>query len=476
MRTYTACVIGLTLLTVTLPALAQDKPANDRHELAARLRTFEAEWEIADGAGRKRALAILPKASTQFLGLNLKESGRTLDLARYALTHKEEPSAAWVRANSMGITPGLRLVDTVSAGNLSADVQPFYPAASPEGMRVIGELTGGPRPITCRLEVTVSAIVPGRVEAVESSDEASRNLLILIAKGDEVFAPTEGADVCRPITRLAVPDLAARLKALETPPKTLPPIETASLPDYAALLKQFTNGEPTDSEWLTPKVALHTAEAIRRDPAGGFFHATPGVACEFWLTVPTAGAKTPCRVQLPAVPADHQVPVVVALHGVGGSEHLFPEAYGAGCLAKAAREAGYALVCPRGSVFGAPPVPEILAELAKRFPIDTTRVHLVGHSLGASQAAELAQRPGANYASVTLLAGGGRVRDAAKLKTTRLFFAVGDIDFAAKSTRNFLKAIVAAGAKPTSREYPGVEHLTIVRYAIDDVAKFWAAK
>ena len=475
MRTCTACAIGLTLL-LARPAAAQLSPARERAELAVRLRAFEAAWEVADEAGRKRALAILPKASTQFLGLNLKESGRTLDLARYALTHKEEPSVAWVRANSMGITPGPRLVDTVSAGNLSADIQPFYPAASPDGMRVIGELTGGPRPITCRLEVTVSANVPGRVEAVESSDDASRNLLILIAKGGGVFAPTEGADVCRPITRLAVPDLAARLKVLETPPKTLPPIETASLLDYAALLKQFTNGEPTDSEWLTPKVALHTAEAIRRDPPGGYFRATPGVACEFWLTVPTGAATTPCRVRVPAVPAGQKVPVVVALHGVGGSEHQFPEAYGAGCLADAARDAGYALVCPRGGVFGAPPVPEILAALAERFPIDTDRVHLVGHSLGASQAAELAQRPGANYQTVTLLAGGGRVRDAARLKATRLFLAVGDADFAVKSTRNFQKALLAAGVAPTYREYPGVEHLTVVRHATADVAKFWAAK
>lgn len=260
------------------------------------------------------------------------------------------------------------------------------------------------------------------------------------------------------------------------PPPALPALEAASLADHTALLARFAKGESIDSQWLTRDRAAGAAEAIRRNPPGGVFRAAPGVACEFWLTVPTADAKTPCRVRVPAGAAGRRVPVVVALHGLGGSEHQFPERYGAGCVAKAADDAGYALVCPRCGVFSAPPVPEILAALAERFPIDATRVHLVGHSLGATQAAELLQRPGQAYETAALLAGGGRVRNAAKLKLTRLLLAVGDADIVLKSTRDFRRALAAAGATPTYREYPGVGHEAVVGHAAGEVAGHWAGK
>ena len=474
MRTCAACAIGITLLFAKSHARAQAAPLDDRAELAERLRAFEGVWEAADEAGRKRALAILPGASKQFLGLNLKESARTLDLARYALQHDGEPSEEWKWANSMAIIAGPRLVDADSKGAISASFRPFYTVRKPPGSKARGFLAGPlppPRPVDGRLTIVPECPLPGELRAENDSAEARYNAFVTLSGPN---APAPGT--YRPVTRLAVPALAARLASFRNPPKTLPALETASLADYTALLDQFANGESTESHWLTPRRALDAAEAVRRDPAGGFFRATPGVACEFWLTVPAGGGNTPCRVQVPAVPAGQSVPVVVALHGVGGSEHMVPEAYGAGCLAKAASQANFALVCPRGGVFGPPPVPEILAELSKRFPLDTRRVHLVGHSLGASQAAELAQRSGANYESVTLLAGGGRVRDAAKLKATRLFLAVGDADFVAGSTRQFRDALNKAGVETHYQEYPGVEHLTVVRHAAPDVAKFWAAK
>ena len=476
MRTLGICAIALTL-GQSHAAFAQLTAAQERAEVAARLRSFEAAWENADAAGHARALQILPKASTQFLALNLKESGRTLDLARYALGHEGEPNADWKWANSFAVTVGPRLLGTESGPDFVSSVQKFYPVER-QNISIIRLLIGDGRGnILTKLTCVPNAFPPCEIRVPEPLGDFGCSVeLVSDVRGRKPALINELLTPARLIGGLAVPNLAARLKALEAPPKTLPPLEAASLADYHALLAQFAKGEPTDTQWLTPKLALETAEAIRRDTPGGTFRASPGVACEFWLTVPTAGAKTQCRVQIPAVPAGQKVPVVVALHGVGGSEHMFPEAYGAGCLAKAARDAGFALVCPRGGLFGPPPVPEILAELATRFPIDTTKVHLVGHSLGASQAAELAQRSGQRPETVALLAGGGRVRDAEKLRATRLFLAVGDADFAARSTRKFRDALKAAGVEPQFKEYPGVEHLTIVRVAIDDVAKHWRKK
>ena len=95
MRTAFPLILGL-LLTAS-PAAAQV----ERYELGQRLKRFEAEWEEqTDPAARKRALAIVSKASTQFLSFQLGEAARTLDEAWFALRSADPPSDAerWLAA------------------------------------------------------------------------------------------------------------------------------------------------------------------------------------------------------------------------------------------------------------------------------------------------------------------------------------------------------------------------------------------
>jgi predicted esterase len=163
------------------------------------------------------------------------------------------------------------------------------------------------------------------------------------------------------------------------------------------------------------------------------------------------------------------VPVVFALHGAGVGANTFFEAYGAGRVVKECEERGWVLVAPEGGLgLSAPPVAAILEKLAGRYPLDAKRVFLAGHSMGASQALSLAAS--GKYAAAAALGGGGKLAKPRSLANVPLFIGVGDKDALALTGARALKqSLTDAGANlVTYREYPGVEHLVVVREALPD--------
>ncbi len=108
-----------------------------------------------------------------------------------------------------------------------------------------------------------------------------------------------------------------------------------------------------------------------------------------------------------APPQGGGYPVVVALHGAGGNEHMFLEAYGAGRLAGLAEEIGFVVISPSTSALAAAPegLAGLLDAAEAEFPIDRTRVHLLGHSMGAGAAWSLVTRDPGVARAVACLAG-----------------------------------------------------------------------
>ena len=106
------------------------------------------------------------------------------------------------------------------------------------------------------------------------------------------------------------------------------------------------------------------------------------------------------------------VPLLIALHGAGADENAFVDAYGAGITSKLAGEQGMLFVSPATIAFSASPenLDALLAQLRAEYNIDTTRVYLIGHSLGAGSVARLASQRQRLLAAVVCLAGGAAVR------------------------------------------------------------------
>jgi predicted peptidase len=191
------------------------------------------------------------------------------------------------------------------------------------------------------------------------------------------------------------------------------------------------------------------------------------------LSVPTGvDRRTPCRLLIPkGLDPKKPVPLVVALHGAGGSENLYFEGYGNGRIVQECEKRGWLLVSPRsGLLGGAPPVAEIVKVLAERYPIDPKRVFLVGHSMGAAQAVDLVQRHPGMFAAAACLGGGGRVRKVEAFADVPVYVGVGSRDFALRGAKALHKSLTDGGAKrATFQEYPDLEHLVIVREALPDV-------
>lgn len=121
----------------------------------------------------------------------------------------------------------------------------------------------------------------------------------------------------------------------------------------------------------------------------------------------------PMRIVAPPalVASIRPVGVLLALHGAGGDENMFVDAYGQGIAARLAAEQGLVLVSPTTTPFvqSAEPLDSLLALLRREFRIDSSRVFVMGHSMGAGAAASLARARPAQIAAVVCLAGGAPV-------------------------------------------------------------------
>lgn len=221
------------------------------------------------------------------------------------------------------------------------------------------------------------------------------------------------------------------------------------------------------------------AERLSKVKEPYYIASRPG---EFWLSIPTGKTATVVRIRIPTKLEEKKTPapILFALHGMGGSENLFFDSYGNGIVPRLATERGWIVVAPKvEGLLGAGPAPkvsEILAELAKRYPIDLKRVYLVGHSIGAGHAIQLAQKDPDRYAAIAALGGGGRVSKAESLKSTRFFVGCGKMDFALSGAKALHKSLEDAKVPVTLKEYDDIEHLLIVREAASDVFKFFEGK
>jgi len=137
---------------------------------------------------------------------------------------------------------------------------------------------------------------------------------------------------------------------------------------------------------------------------------------DWWRTLPLEKGSLPLRVYAPlAATRDDPVPLVIALHGAGGDENMFFDAYGAGVIKRLADKHGFLAVAPRvGLKLNDATIERLLTALRYQYAIDTSRVFLIGHSMGAGAAFSLAAAKPERYRAVACLAGGPRAQ-AAKL-------------------------------------------------------------
>jgi predicted esterase len=479
-RWLAVAIAAATALLLT-PGVGVAQFGGERYQIGVQLRLFEQLWESkTDEAGRKRTIEPLNRAFRSFFGGRPAEVARALFDARHALDSDQLPDPATLWAESLAIEPVKRLIDPTEP--IRFRVRPFFTGklAAPDAVTVGWTWFNPDSKQTLPGKDTPLGKLPAEIELPKPANEQVQatttdcELLVRIAAGGKKL-------IERKMIVSVAPRLQKRLAALrgiaDEPPAAMPSLEQATLQGHVAVLAALAEGQERESDYPAARLLREAEELARVVQQGGeYFNATR--AGQTWLTVPTQASPTVVRLLVPASVAQQPkqaVPLLVALHGAGGSENLFFEGYGNGVIVRECEKRGWLLVAPRGPQFlGSPPVEEIIDTLAKRYPVDPKRIYLVGHSMGAGQALALSQKSPGRYAGVAALGGAGATAKLDVYRTLPLFVGTGKEDFVAvKGARGLANRLDQLGARFSYREYADIEHMMIVPAALPDLFRFF---
>ena len=460
-------------LAILLALAAQSSAQVERYDLGLKLRAFDIAWDAqADRNARRRALPELKKVVPLFLAGREMDAGQALDRTRFLLQSAEPATAAERWAVALVSRPSARLLDP-SSGPLAVELRTLYdPKVDlPAKAAVVCTLLPADRAGANAVAEPITA-TPQRVSvAVEHLAEGDYTLRVVIASHDKELATHEH-------TISVVPQLAKRMKSvwLESAAGGAATTERLTLKALSELLTALVGRSVFETSYPAARLVVEAEALAKSVPANARYYG-PERPGQFWVTLAAGRSEAPVRLFVPGgMAADKPVPLVVAMHGLGGSENLFFDAYGHGAIVRECKARGWLLVATRSGGFtDVPPVAGIVDELARLYPVDRSRVFVLGHSMGATHTIDVAQGMSGKIAAVAALGGGGTVRRPEAVKGLPVFVGCGAEDFVLVWSRTLARSLESAGAKVRVKEYADVEHVVVVREALKDVFEFFEA-
>jgi predicted esterase len=446
----------------------------DRFEIGQRLRAFETAWEKQkEPAPRKRALDAIQDLITQFFRGRYDEAARILTAGEDALRSEKEPPADVRWAESLSLRLARRLADT-GLPELSVSLAPFYKvkAEVPQGAALkLTLLASDGKTMLASREVPVTALPLATTLPLKGARPAEGDHLLRaeIVAGGNVLTTIPDQTVSL-ASNLAV-RLAALRKGIDGLPAQPAGTDVLTLRELSALLTQLADGRTLETNYPAVRLLNQAEAALKAMQAGDRYYGGDRTG-QFWLRLATGTGGTAARLLAPAaVKQGKPLPLVIALHGAGGSENLFFDGYGHGYIVRLCAERGWLLVAPRtdGLAFNFPAA-AVVDEVSRLYPVDRKRVFVVGHSMGAMQAVRATQDAPGLVAGVAALGGGGASKPSEALKAVPFFIGVGTRDFLRPSARSLRDSLTKAEVRTVVyREYPEVEHLMVVQIALPDV-------
>jgi len=458
-------ILPSLLIVATSSTQAFAQPGH--YDLGQKLQAFEASWEhTLDVGARRRALPVLKTVVPLLFAGQYQSAARAFDQSRLLLRSADKPSANERWADSLVVRPSARLLDPAS-GPLSVEVVAYYDAQVARPERAL---------LRWRIVHADGRAGPVKEEAVLNLPTRSSQSVADLPEGDHVVRSeiVVGGQSLASHEHVvsAVPRLQERLRLIRA--AAVGGAQTTDRLTLKSLSKRLTGlaGGQDYETGIPADRLLAESEALAAGSERYYGPKRPG---QFWLTLPAGQDAAPVRLFVPkGLKGDKPVPLVVALHGAGCTENYFFDAYGCGATMRSCKERGWLLVATRAGGFGqAPPVADVVDELARLYPVDRRRVYLVGHSMGATHAVDVAQTSPGEFAAIAALGGGGNVRRPEAVRGLPVFVAVGGEDFALGWARGLAKSLAEAGAAVTSKEYADVEHIMIVQDALKEVFAFF---
>lgn len=305
----------------------------------------------------------------------------------------------------------------------------------------------------------------------------------LAADGEALTADTRSALVKGlPVHVESLADVAARLKTRLAKAKK----DAAALPtaEYAlALYDRADKGEinPThfnfDQEFASAN-AIADALDQGRDPFSG----KSGDMRKAYRSA-VDNTLQPYRILIPAAyDGSKPLPLLVALHGMGGDEGSMFDGYH-DALKREAERLGFIVACPKGrdsaSMYrgsAEQDVLDVIARVEKDYRVDSKRVYLMGHSMGGYGTWSVAMQRPDLFAALGPISGGGDTNGLEKIKDIPEYVVHGDNDKTVNvsQSRRMVEAGKKLGMNITYVEVPGGSHVSVAEPAFAPMLDFFA--
>lgn len=430
--------------SLALAGLPQESKPIPRFEFLRRVRQVESDWgESVTDSYRERAVAAMVRAEQLSFENDVIGCAKALDEAA-GLTRRPQGVPWWNHA--WALTLRERLCDR---GTLEqpAELWLYY---KPENMVSVGfyaEFNDIDDDDYC-IEEEFNAFQTSYYRGTLRLDRArlgDNTLYASIFNGDFVLS-------LRTLTVSIVERrderIAALGTALEAAREKSPALELATVRRLHGIVKSLASGS-TEAHELPGARLLEQAEQIVATAAKGERWFGVQRTGELFLALPQGDEQRPLRIFVPeGSSSDKPMPLVLALHGAAFDEDTWFDGFGGGLIRSLCSTRGWMLAAPRcdgredsGSLRA------IVDALAERWSIDRGRVFVVGHSRGGASALNAVAQPGSGIAAVVAFGAGLEASEAEGLKSTPLFLAVGDHDFARPRVEAFHAALAKAGSK-----------------------------
>jgi predicted esterase len=164
------------------------------------------------------------------------------------------------------------------------------------------------------------------------------------------------------------------------------------------------------------------------------------------------------------------VPLIIALHGAGMDENGFADGYGNGLLLREAAARGMLVAAPATIAVQRTPalLDSLIATLARSYAVDSTRIYLLGHSMGAGAVTQLLQRTGHPFAAAVAIAGGAAITSAGGVPPVRYVGAALDPIIPAARVKQSASQSAASGVRAEYVEVADVGHTMVVTHVLGE--------